>query len=325
MSSFLATRTARRRTIAFVALLAVSLILMAFSANPVMLELQRGLTFALRPFQAAVSQVAGGVATIAGTIGEIDELRIDNAALRQEVDRLENENRRLNEFRRENELLTGLLQLRSGLDHETVVTQVIARETLEGRRLVVLDKGTEDGISQGDVVIVQGGALAGRVTEVGLNFAKVTLITDGSSTVIGQLFTSTSTGEVVGDVGGVLTMRNIDSAATILPDEEVFTAGIEIGGGIRSPYPKGLLIGRVVDVVRDANDVVQTAYLSPAARLDNLEYALVIVDYEGGLPPIDEQPVPCDGEGGVIPDGEVPCYTPTPAPPPTARPTASPG
>jgi rod shape-determining protein MreC len=325
MSSFLATRTARRRTIAFVALLAVSLILMAFSANPAMLELQRGLTFALRPFQAAVSQVTGGVATIVGTIGEIDELRIDNAALRQEVERLENENRRLNEFRRENELLTGLLQLRSGLDHETVVTQVIARETLEGRRLVVLDKGTEDGISQGDVVIVQGGALAGRVTEVGLNFAKVTLITDGSSTVIGQLFTSSSTGEVVGDVGGVLTMRNIDSAATILPDEEVFTAGIEIGGGIRSPYPKGLLIGRVVDVVRDANDVVQTAYLAPAARLDNLEYALVIVDYEGGLPPIDEQPVPCDGEGGVIPDGEVPCYTPTPALLPTAQPTASPG
>jgi rod shape-determining protein MreC len=186
---------------------------------------------------------------------------------------------------------------------------------------VILDKGTDDGISQGDVVIVQGGALAGRVIEVGLNFAKVTLITDGSSTVIGQLFTSTATGEVVGDIGGVLTMRNIDSAALILTDEDVFTAGIEIGGGIRSPYPKGLLIGRVVDVVRDANDVVQTAYLSPAARLDNLEYVLVITNYEGGLPPIGEQPVPCEGEDGLLPDGEVPCYTPTPVPSPSPAPS----
>ena len=69
------------------------------------------------------------------------------------------------------------------------------------------------------------------------------------------------------------------------------TAGIELAGGVRSPYPKGLLIGQVVDVQRDANDVVQTAFLEPAADLDQLEYVLVITDYEGGLPPIEEQPI----------------------------------
>jgi rod shape-determining protein MreC len=323
MSSLLATRTARRRTIAFVSLLAVSLLLMAFSANPGVLELQRGLSFALRPVQGAVDSVARNVASVVGTIADIEELRTTNAALRRENERLENENRRLVEFRRENELLTGLLQLQGALDHETVATQVIGRETLEGRRLVTLDKGSEDGISVGNVVIVQGGALAGRVTEAGLNFAKVTLITDGSSTVIGQLLTSVATGEVVGDIGGVLIMRNIDSAAEIEVGEEVFTAGIEIGGGIRSPYPKGLLIGRVVDVLRDANDVVQTAFLAPAATLENLEFVLVITDYEGGLPPLDEQPVPCEGEDGMLPDGEIPCYTPTPVPSPTPRPTPS--
>ena len=68
------------------------------------------------------------------------------------------------------------------------------------------------------------------------------------------------------------------------------TAGIELGGGVRSPYPKGLLIGQVVDVRRDANAVVQTAYLQPAADLERLEYVLVITDYEGGLPPLEEQP-----------------------------------
>ena len=52
-------------------------------------------------------------------------------------------------------------------------------------------------------------------------------------------------------------------------------------------------IGQVVDVRRDANAVVQTAYLQPAADLDRLEYVLVITDYEGGLPPIDEQPIDC--------------------------------
>ena len=233
--------------------------------------------------------------------------------LRDENERLTNENARLEAVRAENEQLTALVQLQSGLEHETVATRVISRETLETRRVVVLDKGTEDGIEEGDVVIVQGGALAGRVTDVGPTFAKVTLISDSTSTVVGQLAESGKSGEVVGQAGGVLIMRNIDSAVPISMDEEVFTAGIEINAGIRSPYPKGLVIGSVVDVQRDANDVVQTAFLAPAAELDSFELALVITDYEGGLPPADQQPVPC-GEDGTVPEGEVPCYTPTPKP-----------
>jgi rod shape-determining protein MreC len=179
--------------------------------------------------------------------------------------------------------------------------------------MVTLDKGTDNGIALGDVVIVQGGALAGRVTDVGPTFAKVTLISDGTSTVVGQLQGSGKTGEIVGQAGGVLVMRNIDSTVSIGTDEEVFTPGIEITGGIRSPYPKGLVIGSVVDVERDANDVVQTAFLAPAANLDSFEVALVITDYDGGLPPVDEQAVPC-GTRGTVPEGEVPCYTPTPKP-----------
>jgi rod shape-determining protein MreC len=179
---------------------------------------------------------------------------------------------------------------------------------------VIIDRGSDDGIEPGDVVIVQGGALAGRVTDVGPSFAKVTLISDSTSIVVGQLLGSGASGEVVGQAGGVLVMRNVDSAVQIGVDEEVFTAGIEFNGGIRSPYPKGLVIGAVVDVQRDANDVVQTAFLAPAASLDSFELALVITDYEGGLPPVDEQAVPC-GEDGTVPEGEVPCYTPAPATP----------
>jgi rod shape-determining protein MreC len=323
MTTLLANRQARRRGITFTILIAITLLFMAFSSNPSLLEAQRGLSFALRPFQAALSSVADGIASVASAVGEIDALRVDNGALRAENDRLANENARLQATRQENDQLTALLQLQSGFDHKTVAVRVIGREMLETRRIVTIDKGTDDGIAQGDVVIVQGGALAGRVTDVGPTFAKVTLISDSASTVVGQLLVSGATGEITGQAGGVLVMRNIDSAVKIGVDEEVFTAGIELAGGIRSPYPKGLVVGTVVDVQRDANDVVQTAYLTPAANLDSFELALVITDYEGGLPPVDQQPVPC-GTTGTVPEGEVPCYTPTPAPPKTPKPTAKP-
>jgi len=324
MTGLLASRTARRRGIVFTALLSVTLVLMAFSSSPALLEVQRGVNFAFRPIQGALDQVGDGISSMLGAIGEMDRLRLDNIQLRDENDRLAAENARLEEIRRENELLTGLLQLRNGFEYETVAAQVIGRESSEFRQVVTLSKGTDDGIESGDVVIAQGGALAGRIIEVSPTSAKVLLITDTSSTVIGQL-PSAATGDVVGQLNGVLIMGRIDSTERIDLGVEVVTAGIELGGGVRSPFPKGLIIGQIIDVQRDANAIVQTAYLLPAAALNRLEYALVITDYEGGLPPIDEQPRPCapEGEGGVLPDGEQPCASPPPTP--TPRPSVPAG
>nr|MBA2701430.1 rod shape-determining protein MreC [Chloroflexota bacterium] len=261
------------------------------------------------------------LASVGSAIAEIDRLRLDNASLRNENERLAAENGRLLEVRRQNELLTGLLEVRNGFEYQTVAATVIMRESSEFRRVVGLDRGSADGITVGDVVVAGGGALAGRVTAAGPDSATVVLVTDATSTVIGQLAASAATGEVVGQLGGVLVMDQVDSGVAISIGEDVLTAGIELGGGVRSPYPKGLLIGAVIDVRRDANDVVQTAYLQPAADLDRLEYALVILDYEGGLPPIEQQPVDCSGSGGggaadsgTLPEGEQPCRPATPAP-----------
>ena len=319
MTSLLSNRRARRRGIVFAVLIAITLLLMAFSANPAVLELKRGLQFALRPIESAVAGVASDVSSVASSIGEINQLRIDNATLRDENDRLTNENARLQQLKTENDQLTALLQLQSGFDHKTVAVRVIGREVLPTSRVVTLDKGTSDGLAMGDVVIVQGGAVAGRITDIGSDFAKVTLISDPTSTVIGQLAKSGATGEVGGESGGVLTMKNVDSSVTIALGDEVYTAGLELAGGIRSPYPKGLVLGSVVDVQRDANDVVQTAFVLPAADLDTFEFALVITDYSGGLPPVGQPGVPC-GNGGPVPAGEVPCYTPMPAPATSSKP-----
>ncbi len=319
MTTTAATKPNRRRGIAFAVLIAVTMLLMAFSANPYIQEAQRAFQFALTPFQSALASVAEGVAGVATAVTEIDELRTDNTALREENERLANENARLRALKQENDGLTALLQLQGGFDHMTVAARVIGRETLDTRRVVTLDKGTDDGLAMGDVVVVQGGALAGKVSDIGPTFAKVTLISDSTSTVVGKLLNSGETGDIVGQAGGVLIMRNVDSGIEVAIDEEVFTAGLELVGGIRSPYPAGLIIGSVVDVERDVNDVVQTAFLAPAANLDSFELALVITDYEGGLPPVDQQAVPC-GEDGTVPDGEVPCYTPLPTPTATARP-----
>ncbi|HET7027156.1 MAG TPA: rod shape-determining protein MreC [Candidatus Limnocylindrales bacterium] len=324
-SALLTSRTARRRGIAYVLLLALSLILLAFSNTPPVVELQHGLAFAFQPLERAVSSVAGGASSMVTTLTEIQRLRSDNERLSAQNVELRNENARLGAMKVENDELNALLQLRNGLDYTTVAAQVVARDSSELRRVITLDRGSDDGVAAGDSVIAAGGALAGRVEDVGPTFAHVLLVNDTSSTVVGQLATSRATGEVVGQLGGVLVMRNIDATQTVDLGDEVVTAGIELAGGIRSPFPKGLVLGQVIDLRRDANDVVQTAYLDAAADLDRLEYVFVITNYDGGLPPPDQQPTVCGGgPDDTLPEGETPCYTPGPSGSPAPASSASP-
>jgi len=322
MTSIFATRVARRRAVAFTALVSTSLILMAVSSSPTITEFQNAMGFALRPIQGALHDVADSVSGAFNAIGDIDRLHTDNAALRRENERLTADNLRAQALEQENEQLSTLLQLKSSFSYQTAAAVVIARESSEVRRTVSLSKGSDDGIAKGDVVIAEGGALVGRVNDVGPNFAIVTLISDRTSTVVGQTETNAAIGDVVGQLGGALIMQNIDSTETVQPGEQVLTAGIQLPGGIRSPFPKGLLIGQVTDVKREASSVVQTAYLQPTTDLDKVSYVLVVLDYVGGLPGAVDTPIDCShtGQGGSLPGGENPCIQPGGSPRPGATP-----
>ncbi len=88
MTSLLATKIARRRSIVFVALLAATLVMMAFSSLPLTREFQGALSFALRPIQGAVNDVAKGVSSVFAALTDIEQLHTDNTALRRDNDRL---------------------------------------------------------------------------------------------------------------------------------------------------------------------------------------------------------------------------------------------
>ena len=109
--------------------------MMAFSSNPGVRDLQNGVGFAFRPIQGALDSVAGGIASV----GDRDH-RDRPAADRQRASSATRtsdwptENTQVDEIQRENELLTGLLQLQAGFDYKTAAAAVIGRESLELRR-----------------------------------------------------------------------------------------------------------------------------------------------------------------------------------------------
>ena len=269
MTALLANKVVRRRAVAYGALLVISLVLMSVSANPLVRDLQHGVAFAFRPIQVAIDGVANEVSSIATTIAEIDRLRQENAvAPRRERPARRGEPERGWSCAVRTRLLTALLQLRNGLKYTTRAVTVIARESSEARPLA--RRSTEARTTASPSArssSAPGGSLVGRVVEVGPTIAHVVLISDSTSTVTGPAAEQRGHGQGRrASSGGALVMTDVDSAAEVTQGEEVFTAGIELGGGIRSPYPKGLLIGRVIDVTTTRTRSSRPCSSSPRRR-----------------------------------------------------------
>ncbi len=299
----LKSRSARRQAIAYVGLLAVGLLMLAFSGSAPLTELRKGVGFAMSPIQDVLHQGARTFGSLFATIGEIDRLRQANDELTRRLNELEAANRGLESLRVQNDQLTALLEVRSSLDYSTVAGEVISRRTTSQERVISIDRGTEAGITVDDPVVAGGGALIGQVVEVGQHYARILLISDTHFFVAGMIETSRAVGDVQGQSGRWLNMTGIPASEAVNIGESVLTAGIELSEGIRSPYPKGLLIGTVVEVQRMPDELFQTALVQPAVPLERLEYVLVITNYEGGLPDVSPDP------------------SATPGPPPESSPT----
>ena len=88
---------------------------MAFSSSPAVAELQRASASRSGPSRACCNGVADGVTSIFGAITEIDHLRTENERCARRTSGSRAENARAAEIQRQNDQLTALLQLRSGL------------------------------------------------------------------------------------------------------------------------------------------------------------------------------------------------------------------
>jgi rod shape-determining protein MreC len=282
----------RRQIVVYVLLLAVSMLMLAFSRSAPVTELRRGVGFAMAPIQETLRGSAQTIGSIFSTIGEIDRLRRQNEDLTTQLNELQAINRGLESLRAQNDQLTALLSVHSSFDYETVAAEVISKRITDQERVISLDRGTDVGIEVGDPVIGPGGALIGQVAEVGGNFSRVLLISDTRVNVVGLIESSRAVGLISGQLGQPLEMIDIPAELTVNFGESVVTAGIELAEGIRSRYPKGLLIGTVASVSRSPDQLFQTALVTPVADLDRLEYVLVITNYEGGLPDSSPSPSP---------------------------------
>jgi rod shape-determining protein MreC len=276
MASFGRSRRAQTSFVRpFAALLVVSfLLLVARNSDPV-----RGAavfaTQLLVPVQRVLADAGITSNRFVQAISEIETLRADNAALRTEVDRLTLENVQLREAAFAAQQAAKLGDIAKTLPFETVAAPVIARDPSNILATIVLGVGTNDGVKVGHVVLSEQG-LVGRVSEVGTNYSKVLLITDPSSTLSALVEGSRATGIVRGQYGDSLIMDWILQTERVKAGDVVVTAGLGLGDELRSLYPKGLVVGKILQLQNAEAAAYQRAIIAPAVDLRRLENVLVV-------------------------------------------------
>ena len=228
--------------------------------------------------------VGRGLATVGAVAADVQELRTRLAQTIAERDEAVASASRVESLEREITELQAVLDLRSTIRFSSVAVQVVARDFEIGRRLVVIDRGARDGIQVGDVVIGAGNTLAGRVIEVSDASAQVRLMSDSEFSVTAEIASTGAIGLIKGRGANPLAFEDIDSLREVPIGAEVTTSGIELSQTLRSAFPRGLSIGRVVTLSDQAGAVIKNAEVESILELDAARTLLVILNYRGGLP-----------------------------------------
>ncbi|MBM4435413.1 MAG: rod shape-determining protein MreC [Chloroflexi bacterium] len=265
------TGVLRQFALLFIVALAL---LVARDAGPVR-EAAGAVTTALVPFERALAGVGSGVSAFTESISEIQRLRADNASLRERLGALTVENVRLREQAVTAQQQARLATVASTLPYQSVTAPVIARDPSGVLQTVLIGAGREQGIQTGNVVVSERGVV-GRVSEVGATYSKVLLVTDPASTVSAIVQGSRATGIVRGQYGDTLVMEWILQTEQVAIGDVVITAGLAVGEDLRSFYPKGLVLGTVVDLDRADNAAYKRAIVLPGVDLRRLEHVLVL-------------------------------------------------
>lgn len=261
-----------------VLLVAIALIGLASHRAGLLQPVQSLFLRATAPLQEGISGITAQFGQLAQTVRDLRTLRQRNKELEAENARLLLDNVRLREIAVEATLLRDLLNVPQAnpsfeVQGARVAARIIGQDPSNLQRYVILDAGQEAGIAH-NMPVVSDRGLVGRISEAGIGWSRVLLITDMNSSVNALTQSSRASGLVQGRPDGSLVMQAIPQSDTVSIGDTVFTSGL--GGN----FPRQILIGQVIEVQRKDYELYQSAVIQPTVNFEHLEVVLVITDFE---------------------------------------------
>lgn len=192
----------------------------------------------------------------------------ENLALRDEAARMRERINTMRETVIENQRLRELLAFKDSSGLSVVTSRVIGIGPTNLFETITIAKGTADGVAKGMAVVTSNGVV-GRVLSASDGSSKVLLITDRNSYVDAVIQRSRGRGVAQGDLS-LLQLKYLDRSTDAVSGDILVTSGI---GGI---FPKGLVIGSISKVDKNAGGTFQYAEIKPAVDFSKLEEVFVV-------------------------------------------------
>lgn len=231
----------------------------------------------LAPFRSAATALTSTAEKYYGYMFRYEALAAENEVLEQRIAEMEDVARQADSVARENERLRQLTKLQqTHEDYKMVDAYIIGWSSSDWENTLTINRGTTAGIQENMCAVTANGEVVGLVTEVGLNYAEVTTVLDSTLEISGTIASSGYNGMVSGGyVEGhetLLQMNYLPSAAIIRNKEQVVTSGSTV-------YPRGLIMGYIVDAGFEETGIAKYALLDPAADINALEQVFIITEY----------------------------------------------
>jgi rod shape-determining protein MreC len=211
------------------------------------------------PFRSAGEFIEG----IGVSRRRLEALEAQNEELRARLAELE-------EARQENERLRALVEFAEERKLAKLGARVIRRPVSIWEGVIVVDRGSVDGVEPGMPVIAAQG-LVGQVAEVSKNSATVRLLTDQQSGVAAMIQSTRATGVVRGSVSGALSLDFIDREQLPVTGDVVITSGL---GGV---YPTGIVVGDVTAVDDRRGELYPRVSVVSRVPVDRIEEVFILV------------------------------------------------
>ena len=205
-------------------------------------------------------------------------IRNENQQLRQEIEELKDRlNRSLEDSVQYNRLRGQLLFAKRQPDRK-VFAEIIGESIDNIHQMRLINRGSKHGLKRNFSAILREG-LVGRIQSVTPFQSNLQLITDFRSRVPALIQRNRIRGLIYGTQTG-LEMRQINRRAKVKKGDRVITSGL---GGL---YPKGILIGTIVEVRVQPHELFQTASIETAVDLSRMEEVFIIISgsYPEGSP-----------------------------------------
>jgi rod shape-determining protein MreC len=224
--------------------------------------IERSVNFFVQPIGAFL-QDAGNIRELRR---ENQELRLENESLRNRMIEIQHDEAELQELR------AALNIMGDSGERSFEAASVVMRDSYPFTDVVRINKGSNHGIRRGMVVLSTQLSLVGTVTEVFPGHANVRLISDSRSAVNAIIANTAIDGSVRGTATRQVKMEM--ARGNISPGDEVVTSGVG------DNYPRGLPIGRVVEVSGTPQDLELDITIEPRVRLSTLGTVLVETSFD---------------------------------------------